>query len=977
MADQSKTIQELTAENAALKERIRELEEAEAKGTQTGKVLRANEAGYAALISGISDVVWRYEAGADGTFVDGYISPVADRLLGLSPGTISDSFDTFFSRVYADDLPKVLETLHEGVTGLRQDAVDEYRLCAADGRVLWVRTQGRVVCQSDGHVVLFGTTTDITERKQAEEALRESEARFRFLTAGMKDVLWTVDLDLNITYVSPSVEKVLGFTVEERMKQSVQEQLTPASLQDALDRLADELTFDGEREPGRHMLMELHYYHKNGSIRCLETDLSFIRPELGRPVGIQGMSRDITERKRSEEALKHRLLYEQILSRISTMAVQTEDIDKLLNESLAVMGESLAVSRVYIFEHRHESDTMDNTVEWCSPGESPHKDNLQGLPASAVPFWMASLKEGGTICFADIEDIPDEGAKEILRPQGIRSILAVPLFVSGRYFGFMGLDECRRYREWPDADVEMLLSISRIISGAIERKRAEEALRESEERYQMLFEKSPVGVFTYDSQLRLTECNDRYPSIMKTSRDHLIGLDLAKLLDKKAIPLLRMPLEGLQATFEGLYHATLSDAHIWISANAAPLYDGTGNIVGGMVIVEDITDRKAAEEEREKLHAQLTRAQKLESVGTLAGGIAHDFNNLLMGIQGNASLMMMDLDPSHAHYERLRNVEQHVASGADLTRQLLGFSRGGRYEVKPASMNEIVEKSSVMFGRTKKEISIHRKYSQAPCIVEVDRSQMEQVFMNLFVNAWHAMPGGGDIFIETEQIVLDLSHPLPVRVEPGRYVKVTITDTGAGMDEQTRERIFDPFFTTKEMGRGTGLGLASVYGIIKGHKGMINVYSEPGHGTTFTLYVPASGKDVAEERTTTGDVLRGTETILLVDDEQMVLEVSRDMLKLLGYRVYTAGSGQEAVAVYMEKRGKIDLVILDMIMPGISGSGTFDQLREINPDVKVLLASGYSINGQAQSIIDRGCNGFIQKPFQLKQLSQRVREMLD
>ena len=318
--------------------------------------------------------------------------------------------------------------------------------------------------------------------------------------------------------------------------------------------------------------------------------------------------------------------------------------------------------------------------------------------------------------------------------------------------------------------------------------------------------------------------------------------------------------------------------------------------------MRDITERKRAEEEKRSLEERLQHADKMEAIGTLAGGIAHDFNNLLMGIQGYASLTLMDLDPSHPNYERLKRIEEQVQSGADLTRQLLGFARGGRYEVKPADMNDIIEKTSSMFGRTKKEISIHRKYGKDLWTVEVDRGQMEQVFMNLYVNAWQAMPGGGEIYLETENVLLDDEQAFPYAVKPGKYVKITVTDTGTGMDEKTRERIFDPFFTTKEMGRGTGLGLATVYGIIKGHKGMINVYSEPGHGTTFTIYLPASEKEVVKEKTATGTIARGTETILLVDDEKMVLEVSKEMLESMGYRVYAAGSGQEAIAVYMEKK---------------------------------------------------------------------------
>ena len=249
--------------------------------------------------------------------------------------------------------------------------------------------------------------------------------------------------------------------------------------------------------------------------------------------------------------------------------------------------------------------------------------------------------------------------------------------------------------------------------------------------------------------------------------------------------------------------------------------------------------------------------------------------------------------------------------------------------------------------------------------------------MNLYVNAWQAMPGGGNIYLETENGFLNDEQALSCSVKPGKYVKITVTDTGTGMDKKTKERIFDPFFTTKEMGRGTGLGLATVYGIIKGHKGMINVYSEPGHGTTFTIYLPASEKEVVKEEKTAGTNDRGTETIMLVDDEKIVLQVSREMLESVGYRVYAVGSSQEAIALFTKKRNEIDLVILDMIMPGISGGETFDRLREINPGIKVLLSSGYSLNGEAQTIMDRGCKGFIQKPFQIEKLSQKVRKMLD
>ena len=269
----------------------------------------------------------------------------------------------------------------------------------------------------------------------------------------------------------------------------------------------------------------------------------------------------------------------------------------------------------------------------------------------------------------------------------------------------------------------------------------------------------------------------------------------------------------------------------------------------------------------------------MESIGTLAGGIAHDFNNLLMAIQGRASMMLMDKDSSHPDFGHLRGIEGYVGNAADLTRQLLGFARGGKYEVKPTDLNELIRKENRMFGRTKKEISIREKYEENLWPVEVDRGQIQQVLLNLYVNAWQAMPGGGNSILETENVTLDENYVKPFSVEPGRYVKISVTDTGIGMDKATQERIFDPFFTTKGLGRGTGLGLASAYGIIKNHGGFINVYSEKGHGSTFNIYLPASEKEVIEEKKPTGETLKGSETVLFVDDEEMITEVAGDLSK--------------------------------------------------------------------------------------------------
>jgi CheY-like chemotaxis protein len=238
------------------------------------------------------------------------------------------------------------------------------------------------------------------------------------------------------------------------------------------------------------------------------------------------------------------------------------------------------------------------------------------------------------------------------------------------------------------------------------------------------------------------------------------------------------------------------------------------------------------------------------------------------------------------------------------------------------------------------------------------------------------MPGGGGLYIQTENIVIDEFFNRPYHVEPGKYVKIIVTDTGVGMDEATQQRIFDPFFTTKEMGRGTGLGLASAYGIIKNHDGFIDVYSEKGEGTTFNIYFPASGQEAVKEKEIGEKLIRGTETVLLVDDEDIIIDVGKDILKTLGYKVLLARGGEEALIVYKKNQDKIDMVILDMIMPDMGGGETYDKLKEINPDIKVLLSSGYSIDGQANEILERGCDGFIQKPYKTGELSKKIWEVL-
>ena len=509
-----------------------------------------------------------------------------------------------------------------------------------------------------------------------------------------------------------------------------------------------------------------------------------------------------------------------------------------------------------------------------------------------------------------------------------------------------------------------------------DRKHAEDALKSAEEKYRKIFEGSLEGIFQANFNGRLISANPALARVLGyDSQEDLVNTvtDIWDQLhpdpeDRHVFS--RNIFEKGEVRNREIQIRRRDGSLTWLSINAQIVRDRGNKPLYCEGVLEDIDNRK-------KLEAELRQAHKMEAIGTLAGGIAHDFNNLLMGIQGCTSLMLFNKDPSHPEYDKLRIIEQHVQSAAALTKQLLGFARSGRYEIKPVEINEILERSSAMFNRTRKEIIIEKKFLEGLWVVEADEGQIEQILINLYVNAWHAMPGGGTIYLETENIILDENHVTSFSIQPGNYVKITVSDTGIGMDENTRQRIFEPFFTTKEMGRGTGLGLATVYGIVKGHGGIINVFSKKGYGTTFNIYLPATTKYITEKKTVELQILNGNETVLLVDDENIIIDVSKQILETLGYKVLVARSGQEAIDIYEKQSAQIDVVVLDMVMPEMNGGEIFDILKTINPNIRIILSSGYSMHDLKTRTMDCGYHTFIQKPFGIDQLSEKLREVLD
>lgn len=499
-----------------------------------------------------------------------------------------------------------------------------------------------------------------------------------------------------------------------------------------------------------------------------------------------------------------------------------------------------------------------------------------------------------------------------------------------------------------------------------QRESVQQELQESRNRYRVLSEASTEGILFHENGM-VIEVNDAFAEMVECPRQSLVGMDVIENFiafeDRERVR------DRINSDDERPYEImgrTITGHKFPVELRAR-----LGKFAGRrcrVVTVRDITNRKKTERE-------LIQSQKMEAVGTLASGIAHDVNNMLAGIEGNVEILRRQLSDQHPQRKRMDIISQIVERGAKLTGQLLGYARGGQEDVCEIDLNRLVEGTLEMFGRAQRHLVIETRLDPDIPTVKGDPTQIEQVSVNLMINAVHAMPEGGKLFIETTATRLSRNESRVYEIVPGRYVMLSIRDTGKGMDRETQKQIFEPFFTTKERGEGTGLGLASTYGIVKAHKGYIEVYSEPGEGSQFNVLLPASDSMGESEAAAEPAVETGTETLMIVDDEPDFLDVGREMLEMLGYTVITAAGGEEALERLSSDPGTVRLVILDMIMPGPPIGEIIRQLREIDGSVPVLLASGYSQDAEAVRHSLKMGNGFIQKPFRMVSLSRKIRAM--
>lgn len=617
------------------------------------------------------------------------------------------------------------------------------------------------------------------------------------------------------------------------------------------------------------------------------------------------------------------------------------------------------------FLHFHSARTRESPVAWGDAEELVERAKLR----HAHTFNVAG-REWSIVCAATPGFI---AARKTLQPWGVLSLSLLCSAILVIYFFVNIRHQIKLSETYQSLEIEI-----------VERRRAEEELRDTNEKLQALIKASPVAITLLDKEGKVTLWSPAAEKIFGWSEEEVIGRRLPvvpKDKDAEFEQNLEIVLGGQSITDLELSRQKKDGSQIDISLAVAPLLNKEGETYGVAGIMTDISERKRAREEQQRLEAQLQHAQKLEAVGTLAGGIAHDFNNLLQAVQGYAEILLLDKEEGDPGHRGLREIVRAAKRGGELTQQLLAFSRKIESKLRPVDLNMEVDKMRKMLERTtSKMIEIELRLAAGLKIVNADPTQIEQILVNLAVNAKEAMPDGGKLLIQTENVMLDEDYcRTHAEARPGEYVLLRISDKGHGMDKETLENIFDPFYTTKGFAEGTGLGLAMVYGIVKSHGGLIECSSELGRGTTFKIYLPITEQEIESEKATVTDMSKkgGTETILLVDDEDFIRNVGERTFTKFGYSVLNASDGKNALELYRKEQDQIGLVILDLMMPGMNGRRCLEELLKVNPQAKIIVASGYSDIGPMKESIEAGAKSFIGKPYQMRQLLKLVRDVLD
>ncbi|MFZ0638871.1 MAG: PAS domain S-box protein [Candidatus Acidiferrales bacterium] len=853
---------------------------------------------------------------------------------------------------YAESDCPIFAVLRDGAT--RHGTEDVFwRKDGSSFPVEFISTAIREGEEVVGAVVTF---RDITARQRAERAQRQAEERFRSIFENAVEGIYQSTPDGRFISVNPAMGRMFGYASADEMIEAISD----IGSQFYLDSAHRE-EFKRAMEKGDFVAgFETQVRRRDGTKIWISETSRAVRNVIGRVCYYEGTIEDVTSRKRAEAE-------RQVSFEIIHAANVTDNLDALLHRIHEALSRVLYAENCFvalydpvasIFSFPFFADKYDSAFP------------PQSMDRSCTSY-VFRKGEAMLIQQRVFDDLVAQGEVELVGTPS-PSWLGVPLRTPSATIGVLVVQHYADENAYTHRDLEFLTSVGGQIALAIERKRAETALRESEARLRVLVEQLPAVLWTTDTELRFTSSVGAGLSRLGLKPQETVGKSLYEYFqtdDRSFVPIAahRRALNGESVTFHVEWGSGSYACH------AEPLRDGNGVAVGVISMALDITDRK-------QLEAQLRQAQKMEAVGRLAGGIAHDFNNLLMVIQGYTELLLDRLGGEHP---LRRNAEQiHDASqrAAGLTRQLLAFSRKQMLDPQVLNVQDVVSDMEKMLRRLiGEDIELVTMNTRELWWVRADRSQVEQVLLNLAVNSRDAMPNGGKLTIETANVELDSSYSRQAVVEPGQYVMLAVSDTGTGMDASTQAHVFEPFFTTKEKGKGTGLGLATVYGIVKQSGGYIWVYSEAGKGATFKVYLPrVSGEDQAASKKVDAKVSKhGCETILLVEDEKGVRDLAREYLVQEGYHVLEAQNAEDALKLARTHAGEIQLLFTDVVMAGKSGRQLAEEMQKLRPGIRVLYMSGYT----DEAIVHHGLLGrgmvLLQKPFTLNSLALKIRETLD
>ncbi len=707
--------------------------------------------------------------------------------------------------------------------------------------------------------------------------------------------------------------------------------------------------------------------------RRVQDELKMYHNQLEAQVRKRTLELELANHRLEQEIDRHRQteVMQSALYQISEKASQAEDMDALYKAIHGIISSLLYARNFYIAL----IDAAGETLSF------PYFLDEYDVPPKPEPLGRGLteyvLKTGQPLLVSDqqVEQLAADGLIELIGAPS-SEWLGVPLKKGERTFGVLVIQSYQEDFHYSERDRELLIFVSQHIAAALWNKQTAGALAESERRYRTMFEESQDVIYMADIKGNFIDINQAGVELFGyVSRQELLRINFLRDLYENSHDgekfLAAIMISGLVKDYE-VNLKTKSGKAVVVLITARAEYDEGDRVIGYRGIMRDITERK-------QLELRYLQAQKMESIGLLAGGIAHDFNNILGGILGYASWLKTNIKEDDEFFKPVDTIEKSAQRAAELTGQLLAFARGGKYNLKAANLNSVISESlKIISGTFDKSIVIETVLDQSLPTVEIDVGQIQQVLINLCVNARDAMPAGGLMTIQSSMAVLDdrdVHKQLDAR--PGWFAVLAVSDSGVGMNDSVKQRVFEPFFTTKEKGKGTGLGLSMVYGVVKNHGGFVNIYSEVGSGSTFKVYLPLSGKPEVLDQDSDKQISGGHESILVIDDEEVIREVTGELLGSFGYRVQLAANGEEGVRIYKNQQPRSDLVILDMVMPRLGGRETLLELKKINPAVKVLFSTGYSQNEKVNEIISLGVTGFIQKPYQVNSLLAKVREVLD